>query len=90
VKGAKLSDAAGTSLVAIGRVTRQVTDLIESVARTTEAQAHSAADAATSIERILAVTDDTYEGTRRTAGSIGTLASLAQELKASVARFRVQ
>jgi twitching motility protein PilJ len=89
IGGTKLSDAAGTSLAEIGRVTRQVTNLIESVAQSTEVQARSAVDVAKSIERILAVTDDTSEGTRQTALSIGRLAGLAQELKASVARFRV-
>jgi twitching motility protein PilJ len=44
---------------------------------------------AVSIERILSVTEQTSHGTRQTAQSIGQLATLARELKASVARFRV-
>ena len=44
---------------------------------------------AQSIERILSVTEQTSHGTRQAAQSIGQLATLARELKASVARFRV-
>jgi twitching motility protein PilJ len=35
------------------------------------------------------VTDQTAQGTRQAAQSIGQLATLARELKSSVARFRV-
>jgi twitching motility protein PilJ len=89
VEGTKLSDAAGTSLAEIGRVTRQVADLIERVAGSTNEQAQSASGVAVSIENILAVTEQTSQGTRQAAQSIGQLATLARELKASVARFRV-
>ena len=89
VEGTKLSDAAGTSLAEIGRVSRQVAELIEKVAGTTGEQAQSASGVAVSIENILAVTEQTSHGTRQAALSIGQLATLARELKASVARFRV-
>jgi twitching motility protein PilJ len=89
VEGTKLSDAAGTSLAEIGRVSRQLAELIERIAQTTSEQASSAGGVAVSIERILSVTEQTSQGTRQTAQSIGQLATLARELKASVARFRV-
>ena len=89
VEGTKLSDAAGTALADIGRVSRQLTELIERIAGNTNEQAVSAGGVAQSIERILAVTDQTSQGTRQAAQSIGELATLARELKASVARFRV-
>ncbi|MCS6944956.1 MAG: methyl-accepting chemotaxis protein [Sutterellaceae bacterium] len=89
VEGTKLSDAAGTALADIGRVSRQLADLIERIANTTSEQAESAGGVAQSIERILAVTDQTAQGTRQAAQSVGQLAMLARELKASVARFRV-
>ncbi len=89
VEGTKLSDAAGTSLADIGRVSRQLAELIERIALTTSEQASSAGGVAVSIERILSVTEQTSQGTRQTAQSIGQLATLARELKASVARFRV-
>ena len=89
VEGTKLSDAAGTALADIGRVSRQLSELIERIAGTTNEQATSAGGVAQSIERILTVTEQTSHGTRQAAQSIGQLATLARELKASVARFRV-
>jgi twitching motility protein PilJ len=89
VEGTKLSDAAGTALADIGRVSRQLADLIEQIAGSTQEQANSADGVAHSIERILGVNEQTTEGTRRATESIGQLASLARDLKDSVARFRV-
>ena len=89
VEGTKLSDAAGTALADIGRVSRQLAELIERIAGSTQEQASSADGVAHAIERILGVNEQTTEGTRRAAQSIGQLAGLARELKESVARFRV-
>ena len=89
VEGAKLSDAAGTALADIGNVSRQLAELIERIAQNTSDQAQNAGGVAKSIERILSVSDQTSSGTRQTAQSIGQLATLARELKASVARFQV-
>jgi twitching motility protein PilJ len=89
VEGTKLSDAAGTALADIGRVSRQLAELIERIAGSTQEQAGSADGVTHAIERLLGVNEQTTEGTRRAAKSIGELASLARELKDSVARFRV-
>ena len=89
VEGTKLSDAAGTALADIGRVSRQLSELIERIAGSTATQADSAGGVSQSIQRILAVTEQTSHGTRQAAQSIGQLATLARELKSSVARFRV-
>jgi twitching motility protein PilJ len=89
VEGTKLSDAAGTALADIGRVSRQLAELIERIAGSTATQADSAGGVSQSIQRILAVTEQTSHGTRQAAQSIGQLATLARELKSSVARFRV-
>ena len=89
VEGTKLSDAAGTALADIGRVSRQLSELIERIAGSTAVQADSAGGVSQSIQRILAVTEQTSHGTRQAAQSIGQLATLARELKSSVARFRV-
>jgi len=89
VEGTRLSDAAGTALAEIGRVSRQLTELIERIAQATSVQAHSAGNVSKAIGHILTVTEQTSEGTRQSALSIGQLAALARELKASVTRFRV-
>ncbi len=89
VEGAKLSDAAGQSLANIGRISRQLAELIESISQDTSVQAKSANGMAASMERMLTVNEETSDGTRRTATSIQQLAALALELKSSVARFKV-
>jgi twitching motility protein PilJ len=89
VEGTKLSDAAGTALADIGRVSKQLADLIEHIDGATQEQSGTADEVTRGIERILGVNEQTTEGTRRAAESIGQLAGLARELKESVARFRV-
>jgi twitching motility protein PilJ len=89
VSGTRLSDEAGNALAEIGRVSRQLAELIQDFSRTTSQQAASAGGVAHSIQRILLVTEQTSEGTQQTAGSIVQLAELAGELKNSVSRFRV-
>jgi twitching motility protein PilJ len=89
VEGAKLSDAAGQALSEIGSVSRQLAQLIEGITTTTEQQAKSANDVASSMQDILSITQQTTEGTKRTAVSIGQLAELAKELKGSVSGFKI-
>lgn len=89
VEGAKLSDAAGAALADIQRVSNQLAELIQGISAATEQQASSANGVAQNIEHILAVTEQTQQGTQQTANSIRELSQLADELKNSVARFRV-
>lgn len=89
VEGAKLSDAAGQALSNIGRVSRQLAELIEKISQDTSVQARSAGGVAQSIQHILTVNEETSLGTQKTADSISQLSALAQELKSSVARFKV-
>jgi len=89
VEGARLSDAAGTALADISRVSNRLAELIQGISFATELQATSANGVAHNIQHILTVTEQTQDGTQQTANSISQLASLAQELKNSVSRFRV-
>ncbi len=89
VEGTRLSDDAGRALGEIGSVSTHLAELIEDFSNTTSRQAASAGTVAQSIQRILLVTEQTSEGTLQTAGSIRQLSELAQELKSSVARFKV-
>src|SRR5216110_769741 len=79
VEGAKLSDAAGQALSEIGSVSQQLAQLIEGITMTTEQQARSANTVATSMQDILSITQQTTEGTKRTAVSIGQLAERSEE-----------
>ncbi len=89
VEGAKLSDNAGQALSEIGEVSRRLAQLIEEISVTAQAQAQAAGVVATNMQDILNVTKQTTEGTKQTAVSIGQLAKLAQELKGSVANFKI-
>jgi twitching motility protein PilJ len=89
VEGARLSDAAGQALAEIGSVSQRLAQLIEGITTTTEQQAKAAGAVATSMQDILNITQQTTEGTKRTAVSIGQLAELAKELKGSVSGFKI-
>lgn len=89
VEGARLSDAAGAALADISRVSNRLGELIHDMSTATERQATKAGGVAQKMQQILAVTEHTQQGTRQTAQSIHELATLAQELKDSVSRFRV-
>ncbi|MBV5331352.1 methyl-accepting chemotaxis protein, partial [bacterium] len=84
VEGAKLSDAAGTALSEIGRVSRELARLIESIAHETEGQTKLAARVNNSMHDILGITEQTTSGTKLSAAAVGQLSSLAAELKSSV------
>ena len=89
VEGAKLSDAAGQALSEIGQVSRNLAELIQNISSTTQTQADAAGVVAKNMQGILTITQQTTEGTKQTAASIGKLAELAKELKASVSGFKV-
>jgi twitching motility protein PilJ len=89
VEGAKRSDAAGQSLAEISAVSEKLAGLIQNISTSTQQQAEIATEVARTMEEIRRVTDQTTAGTQQTAVSVGELASLAVELKGSVAGFRV-
>ncbi len=90
VEGARLSDAAGTALGDIDRVTRELSELIARISSEALKEAESANVVAANIQHIFAVTEQTSEGTRSTAQMVRELSLAAEELKASVARFKVE
>jgi twitching motility protein PilJ len=89
VEGAKLSDNAGTALTEIDRVSRRVADLIEQISNSASREAGLANDVAENIQHIFAVTEQTGEGTRVTAGQVRALSRMAEELRQSVSRFKI-
>jgi twitching motility protein PilJ len=89
VEGAKLSDNAGTALTEIDRVSRRVADLIEQISNSASREAGLANDVADNIQHIFAVTEQTGEGTRVTAGQVRELSRMAEELRQSVSRFKI-
>ena len=89
VEGAKLSDSAGTALSEIDQVSRRLAELIEQISGATQHEANMANDVAGNIQHIFAVTEQTGEGTRATAAQVRELSKVAEELRQSVARFRI-
>ncbi|GLS15480.1 methyl-accepting chemotaxis protein [Hydrogenophaga electricum] len=89
VEGARLSDNAGTALSEIDRVSRRLADLIEQISSAASREAQSANEVAGNIQHIFAVTEQTGEGTRSTAEQVRELSAVAEELRQSVARFKI-
>ena len=84
-----LSDAAGSALADIDRVTRELSELIARISQQALQEAQSANVVAANIQHIFAVTEQTGDGTRSTAQMVRELSRSAEELKQSVSRFKV-
>jgi len=89
VDGARLSDAAGSALGDIDRVTRRLAELIEAISSQALQEAASANVVAENIQHIFAVTEQTGEGTRSTADMVRELSRTAEALRQSVSRFKI-
>ncbi len=89
VDGTRLSDAAGAALSDIDGVSRRLSELIEGISKQALQEADTANVVATNIQHILAVTEQTGEGTRSTARMVRELSKTADELRQSVARFKI-
>src|SRR5258706_11772453 len=89
VEGTKTADSAGQALREIEQVSKQLAALIESISNATKSQAQSATQVAEKMKGILNITQLTTEGTKKTALSTVQLAALAEDLKNSVAGFKL-
>ena len=89
VDGARLSDNAGTALTEIDRVSRRLAELIEDISASASKEADQANEVASNIQHIFVVTEQTGESTRTTATQVRDLARMADELRQSVARFKI-
>lgn len=89
VEGAKVADQAGQSLREIEQVTLRLAELIGGISNATQEQARSAEKVAASMKGILNITQITTAGTQKTARSTTDLIALANDLKHSVAGFRL-
>ena len=89
VEGARLSDAAGSALGDIDRVSRRLAELIEQISDQALKEAESANVVVANIQHIFAVTEQTGEGTRSTTQLVRELSRTANELQQSVSRFKI-
>ena len=89
VRGARLAQDAGVALEEIETVSTNLADLIQSISNAARQQAASAGHVSNTMTVIQEITTQTSEGTQETAKSIGQLAVLSDELRRSVAGFKL-
>jgi methyl-accepting chemotaxis protein len=89
VEGSKLADQAGQSLGEIGSVSNRLAELIQSISLASKQQARASEGIAKSMGEISEVTQQTASGTKQAAVAVTNLASMADELRASVSRFKL-
>jgi methyl-accepting chemotaxis protein len=89
VEGTHLADSAGQRLAAINEVVVQLSTLIDEMAQAAQQQAATSADVRETMVEISQTTRRTTAGTRQAAESVDYLARLAEQLRASVAAFRL-
>jgi methyl-accepting chemotaxis protein len=89
VKGSHLADQAGESLRSIyGAVDRQA-KMIEGIAKAANERAQTSEAVAAAMTRIADITRQTNAATQDTTAAVSYLAELAEQLRASVATFRL-
>ena len=89
VGGAKLAEDAGEALTEIETVSNQLAGLIQSISQAARQQSSAAANITNTMNVIQEITMQTSEGTNETAGSVGKLTELANDLRHSVAGFKL-
>jgi twitching motility protein PilJ len=89
VEGTKTADEAGDALRDIEQISNRLAELIGGISNSTQQHAAAAAKVAANMKAILAITQLTTEGTKKTAASSARLTALADGLKSSVANFKV-
>ena len=89
VSGAQLAQDAGESLEEIESVSTHLAELIRTISDSAKQQASAATNISDTMNVIQEITTQTSAGTNETAASIGNLSELANELRHSVAGFRL-
>ncbi len=89
VQGARLSQNAGAALEEIEHVSSSLAKLIQAISDTTRQQSVAAVSISDSMNVVQEITTQTSAGTNETAASIGNLAELANDLRQSVAGFKL-
>ncbi len=89
VVGSTLADKAGQALVEIEQVSTRLAELIKSISESAKHQAVSAEDISTAMTNISKVTELVQTGAKRAADSVKMLVELSDELRGSVAPFKL-
>ncbi len=89
VRGARLAEDAGVALEEIETVSKNLAALIQNISNAARQQASSAGHISNTMNIIQEITSQTSAGTTATAQSIGKLAAMTNELRNSVAGFKL-
>lgn len=89
VVGSTLADNAGQALVEIEQVSTQLAELIQSISESAKQQAETSEDIANAMGNISKVTELVNIGSNRAANSVKKLVDLSDELRVSVAPFKL-
>jgi methyl-accepting chemotaxis protein len=89
VGGSRLADEAGRSLDSIDQIVGQLAELIEAISLAADQQARASAGIARAMSELSTATQGTAVGSQQAAASVASLATLADDLRESVATFRL-
>ncbi|HNC69223.1 MAG TPA: methyl-accepting chemotaxis protein, partial [Pseudomonadales bacterium] len=89
VRGARLAEDAGVALEEIETVSKSLAALIQNISNAARQQASSAGHISNTMNIIQEITSQTAAGTTAAAQSVGKLASMTNELRGSVAGFKL-
>ncbi|MGE5152619.1 MAG: methyl-accepting chemotaxis protein [Bdellovibrio bacteriovorus] len=89
VEGANLAENAGDALREIENVSAYIAEITKRIADSAQRQSRQAAEINGTVQAIRGITEETADGTRRSAASVEELVHLATELQHSVAGFRL-
>ncbi|MDA3913515.1 methyl-accepting chemotaxis protein [Oleiagrimonas sp.] len=89
VSGARKAEDAGTALGDIQRVSNDLAELINGISVAARTQSSAATNITSTMNSIQEITSQTSLGASQTAESIGNLAQLANDLRRSVADFKL-
>jgi methyl-accepting chemotaxis protein len=89
INRSNIANEAGVALAEIQGVSNRLAELIQAISDAAQQQARGSEQVAKSMNEMSSVTRATAANTKQTAGSIGSLALLADNLNASVARFNL-
>ena len=89
VVGSTLADKAGHALVEIEQVSTRLAELIQSISESAKQQATSSEDISNAMANISKVTELVQTGANRAADSVKMLVELSDELRVSVAPFKL-
>ncbi|HEU5369205.1 MAG TPA: HAMP domain-containing methyl-accepting chemotaxis protein [Ktedonobacterales bacterium] len=89
VSGSRLADEAGRALKMISAAVERQAQMIEAIARSANERAQTSEAVAVAMNQILEITRQTTAASQDSAASVSYLSELADQLRASVATFRL-